>query len=151
MSGLGAGVAFETLLEACHARCLGKGFLTATLNGISMVHLIHQLRAWNQNSDIPIAPSELVHLCGHRQASVQSDKIFAVTGLFGLKDRSSSYNGLDINYQTPYTEVYMDFTIWCIQQERNLDVLAQQRNEGSIGHSSLGSPRRPQTGVIATP
>lgn len=101
MSSLSAGIGLETSLEACYVRCLGKGFLTAALNEISMVHLIHQLRAWNQNSDIPIAPSKPVHLCGHRQASVQSNKIFAVTGLFGLKDRSLSYNGLDINYQTP--------------------------------------------------
>lgn len=45
----------------------------------------------------------------------------------------------------------MDFTIWCIQQERNLDVLAKQRNEGSIGHSSLGLRCGPQTGTIAPP
>jgi len=112
MSGLSADVVLKTSLETCHFRCLEKGFLPITINGISMVHLVH--------------PSELVHLGGHRQASVQSDKIFAVTGLFGLKDRHSSFNGLDINYQKPYTEVYMDFTTWCIKRERNLDILAQQ-------------------------
>jgi hypothetical protein len=93
-----------------------KGLFAVILGGISMVHLIHQLRAWNQNPDIPVAPLELVHPCRHRRTSVQSDKIYAVAGLFGLKDRHSSHNGLHINYQTPYTEVYMDFTIWCIQQ-----------------------------------
>jgi hypothetical protein len=85
MSDLSADVSLKMSLEACYGRCLEKGWLTDTLDGISMVHLIHQLRAWNQSSDIPIAPSELVHLCGHRKASVQSDKIFAVTALFGLK------------------------------------------------------------------
>jgi hypothetical protein len=85
MSDLSADVSLKMSLEACYGRCLEKGWLRDTLDGISMVHLIHQLRAWNQSSDIPIAPSELVHLCGHRKASVQSDKIFAVTALFGLK------------------------------------------------------------------
>jgi hypothetical protein len=98
MSDLSAGISLKMSLEACYGRCLEKGSLTDTLDGISMVDLIHQLRAWNQSSDIPIAPSELVHLCGHRKASVQSDKIFTVPPLFELKDPHSSYNSLDIDY-----------------------------------------------------
>lgn len=160
LSPLNADLALTESAEGCYVLCRKESYSHETLLGLSMINLIDELRAWIHNSDAPIAPSELVHMCKDLLASVPSDKIFAVTGLFGLKKSLSpatnfstnavaslfglkslsSTTSFTINYLVPYPEAYKAFTVWCIQQERNLDVLAQQTNENGYSNSYLKRP-----------
>ena len=139
LSLLRAQEAIGYTIEKCYAVCRQKLFDDATKRGLSMIYLILTLRTWLQESDVPISPSELLLLCKDREATVPSDMVYAISGFFGVKRASSPAISFPIDYGLSTAEVYKRFTCWCIQQERNLDILAQQRNEDGASRSSLGS------------
>lgn len=103
------------------------------------MYLIMTLRTQLQESNIPINLSKLLLLCKDREVTLPSDIVYTVSGFFGVKRVSSPAILFPIDYRLSTAEVYKRFTIWYIQQERNLDILAQQRNEDSTGRSSLSS------------
>ncbi|KAH8664725.1 heterokaryon incompatibility protein-domain-containing protein [Xylariales sp. PMI_506] len=138
MSYLPAATAIDCPLSECFvaARDVGHGSDSPPQAALTMVKLIMDLRAWlHSPKPAYMAPSELVALCKDRQASNPLDMIYAVCGLFSLNYNSRytlgrKLDSFPINYRASPAEVYMNFTVWCIQQEGNLDVLAQLRYEG---------------------
>ena len=108
-----------------------------------MVNLIISLREWRHNSSTSISPSELVFLCKDLRASVSSDIVYGVSGLFESEGSYGSGSPFSINYNQSTAEVYKRFTIWSIQQENTLDILAQQRYEN-------GRPLSPMLPTWAT-
>ncbi len=115
-----------TPLEECYRVCQTKNFGEETRQGLSMVNLIVSLRGWLRHFDTPLNPSELVYLCSACQATVPSDKIYAVAGLFGMKTALESRWEFPVNYRLSSDEVFKEFTFWSIQHDNNLDILAQQ-------------------------
>ena len=96
---------------------------------LSIIWMISQLRRYIQNSDTPLVPSKLISMCVDCEASLPSDKIYALYGLF-LKD--SQLTALfPIKYHHTVARMYQKFTLWCIAHENNLDIIVQKRNEGS--------------------
>jgi len=120
----------DKCIEDCYQICRGRHFHDVTESGLSMIFLILSLREWMQISNQPIHPSELVFLCKDRKASNPCNKIYGVTGFFDIKRSLIVSPSLPANYLLPTSELYKQFTCWCIAREGNLDVLAQQRNEG---------------------
>jgi hypothetical protein len=114
-----------------------------TKQGFSMVHLILNLRKWQQSSDqIQIWPSGLALVCRDLLATVPSDKVYGLGGLIGLSCSFGHESPLHVDYSLSPTEVYMKFTFWCIQQENSLDILAQQRYTN--GRRRIGQDNRTQ-------
>lgn len=122
-------------LEECYAICKERNFSGQTLDGLSMIHLILNLRGWMQFANRPIPPSELALLCTGRQATNKSDMVYGVGGFFGFQ--GDSENGFAVDYSRPAGETFQLFAYWCIQQEGNLDVLAQIRYEFAENTSGL--------------
>jgi hypothetical protein len=77
-------------LEECYQECprresrinvLGREILM----GLGMVNLIVNLREWQSNSDIiQVWPSGLAMMCRDFLATVPSDEVYGIAGLFGL-------------------------------------------------------------------
>ncbi|QDS71677.1 hypothetical protein FKW77_008031 [Venturia effusa] len=113
-------------LEVCYGACEERIFGDETRQGLSTINLITSLRDWLQNSNASLNPSELVCLCNNLLASVDSDKVYAVAGLFNVKRLPEERVHLETDYTLSKSEVFRYFSLWCIEQENNLDVLAQQ-------------------------
>jgi hypothetical protein len=116
--------------------------------GLGMV-LIVNLRGWQNNSDIiQVWPSGLAMMCRDLLATVPSDKVYGIAGLVGLNGSPGHLSPFLVGYSLDSMEVYMQFTFWCIQQEKSLDILAQQRNSQDL-HALIKvaiCPRGRQTG-----
>ncbi|KAI3584123.1 heterokaryon incompatibility protein-domain-containing protein [Fusarium oxysporum f. sp. albedinis] len=129
MSYLDAKEAVEASLSRCYSASRDTGDV-ALLNGLTMVNLIVGFREWLRDSHFPIPPSGLVAMCRGCQATEAVDMIYGVSAFFGLKESSALLRRpFPVNYDVPVAEVYQGFTIWCLQNEKCLDVLAQQRHE----------------------
>ena len=129
MSNLDVRVAVKSSANECYHATLRRDLSTAIKVGAIMVHLIIQLRTIIREAKHPIQPSELLLLCGPFKASVPCDNVYAVAGLFGIAPIFAHQANFTLDYRKPHLSVYEDFTVWCIENEGNLDVLAQQRNE----------------------
>ena len=136
LSLLEAPAALSKTLVECYTVCRKRSFNEASNQGLSMIYLIVTLKTWLQESEVPISPSELAFLCKDRLATVPSDHLYAILGLVEAKRATSPAALFPVDYGLPSTEVYKRFTVWCIQLENNLDILAQQRNEDSTGPAS---------------
>ena len=132
LSGSQMRPALEESLDQCCIRGLLQSYETRTHRTISMLRLVHRLRASSQNHAYRLAPSEVVHLCRHQKASLAADMIYGVSGLFIHYNRSTSTAPMEINYRERPFQVYQQFALWCMETEGNLDVIAQLRNEGGL-------------------
>ena len=135
MSYLEAEEALEASLSKCFVSARESYFDDETRLGLSMVGLIYALRERTKSLNVTFSPSALVSMCKDCLASLDVDMIYAVAGLFGL-----SKIRYPIDYKLSTNEVYMAFVVWCIQQEKTLDVLAQQRYEDGITPGSAYLP-----------
>lgn len=121
-------------LDQCYQECRRRDARMTpldkeTLMGLGMVNLIVSLREWQQNPDtIQVWPSGLALMCRDFLATVPSDKIYGLAGLFGLNGSPGHLAPFRVDYSLDSMEVYTQFTLWCIRQENSLDVLAQQRH-----------------------
>jgi len=138
ISGRDARTALTSPLEVSHTASSRKLYDESTQKTLSRVDMFSQLRTRVQNTNYSLAPSKLVYMCAERDASLRSDKVYALSGLFGLKS-SSTIAPFPINYKLPATEVYKAFTVWCIQHESTLDIIAQKRNEGGASKDSIAN------------
>jgi hypothetical protein len=67
--------------------------------------------------------------------------VYAVEGFFGVKGSGiPPKKRLRVAYDMTTEEVYIDFTIWCIREEKNLDVLAQVRYENGYPETRFNLP-----------
>ena len=139
LSGYRMEQALKETLDQCCISGLLKDYNTETHSAISTLRLINRLRAGLQDHTSRLAPSEIVHLCRNQKASLAADMIYGITGLFVYyhPSSSSSSSPLEINYRQTSFMVYQRFAIWCMETERNLDVIAQLRNES--GKSPWGA------------
>ncbi|KAK5735548.1 hypothetical protein LTR17_008081 [Elasticomyces elasticus] len=126
MSIIPASEAIVSDLVDCYAACRTRHFSDMTMEGLDMIDLILNLRGWMQSANASVPPSELVLLCGGRQALDGRDMIYGIRGLFGVQRGNLAY---PVDYTLAIDELYKRFACWCIQREGNLDILAQQRNE----------------------
>jgi hypothetical protein len=126
LSGYRMERALKENLDECCISGLRKDYGTATHHTISMLRLIHRLRASWQDHTFRLAPSEVVHLCRNQKASLAADMIYGIMGLFVHYPSTSSTSptSLGINYRQTSFQVYQRFAIWCMETERNLDVIA---------------------------
>lgn len=129
LSGYHMGQALKETLDQCCTSGLLKDYSTATYHTISMLRLVHRLRASWQDHTFRLAPSEIVHLCRNQKASLAADMIYGIMGLFVHYHPSTSSVPIEINYRQTSFQVYQKFAIWCMETETNLDVIAQLRNE----------------------
>ncbi|KAK2759174.1 hypothetical protein FQN54_003274 [Arachnomyces sp. PD_36] len=114
-------------LEECYLGSLRQSS-RETNRGITMIHLILNLRNWRFSSGkFQTWPSGMALACRDLLAAVPSDKVYGLGGLFGLGASPDPADSLIIDYGLNPGEVYMQFTFWCIEQEETLDILAQQR------------------------
>jgi hypothetical protein len=132
MSYLDASEAMGASLSKCFAAGRKRDYdhSDPSQAGLTMVNLIISLREWWRSSSIPIPASQLVFMCRDRKATLPADMIYAVSGFFGRGKGTALLKAqLPISYDMPTAEVYMGFTVWCLLLEKNLDILAQQRQE----------------------
>jgi len=139
MSGMETREVLDRSWQDCFAACRWKTFSDATKEGLSTIYLILSLREWLRNSSAPISPSELVFLFRSLHATVPGDMIYGVSGFFG-SNSSLGPAAYPIDYNLSASEVYKTFVLWCIQHERNFDVLAQQRYEDGRQRSRFSLP-----------
>ena len=99
-------------------------------DGLSQLRIISHLRLWMRHSATQIAPSRLLHLCKQSKSYDARDKVYALQGLFSIKINPSQPHIPDLvsDYTITTNEVFNNFTRWCCQRERNLDVIAMKRN-----------------------
>ena len=136
LSGYDTERALKETLDQCCISGLLKDYSRAISNTISMLRLIHRLRASWQDHTFHLVPSEVVHLCRHQKTSLAADMIYGLMGLFVPSPFSTSSVSLEINYGQRSFHAYQRFAIWCMETERNLDVVTQLRNES--GQSPWG-------------
>ena len=129
MSNLEAHVALKSSANECYQAILLRHLVPEIRVGAMMLHTIIQFRTSIREAKRSIQPSELLLLCRGFKASLPSDKVYAVSGLLEIAPIFAHQTDFSPNYRKPHLSVYEDFTIWCIKDEGNLDVLAQQRNE----------------------
>ena len=132
LSGFSTDRAMNSTLDKCCTAGLKKDYTAETLMGLSMMRVVNRLRASVKDQAHPLVPSEVVHLCRHRQASLPHDMVYGVSGLFRMHTNQRGTTPFQIDYKAPYFEAYRHFTLWCLEEEGNMDVVAQLRNERGI-------------------
>ncbi|KAL8693002.1 MAG: hypothetical protein Q9218_002091 [Villophora microphyllina] len=125
LSGLNARDALKSSLSWVYGACVERYHTFAMGRMLTMIYTIYQLRRRIKNRG-PTAPSQVVSTFADRKSTLAIDKIYALCGLFEVKrDRGEP---LRVDYRLTAAEVYQAFTIWCIEQERSLDVITRLRD-----------------------
>lgn len=82
MSNLDGHVAVKSSVNQCYAAARRRNLSDQTLNKLVIVYLIYPLRTLILENDPPLQPSELVSSYSELGASLLSDKVYAIVGLF---------------------------------------------------------------------
>lgn len=145
LSGLPADLALNKSLDDCCTAGLLKNYNEDTHMGLSMMRLVNRLRGSIKDQAHPLMPSEVVHLCRNRKAFLPHDMVYGVSGLFQIYQNPLGMpTPLRIDYKVHFFDAYRQFTLWCLEVEGNMDVIAQLRNEGG------DSPWRFAIGSLST-
>ena len=106
LSGLSIKDSMSSSLDECYANSRKKEYSHSTRLGLSMVNSIISLREWRHNSSTSIPPSELVFLCKDLRATVPSDMVYGVSGLFESAAFWSQKGAMVQDRRLPSTIIY---------------------------------------------
>ena len=109
--------------------------MTSYSHTLSILHFIYWLRKWKRCPSISLSPSEIIYRCATAQASIPSDKVHALCALFEVYHINRPV--FPICYQLSASDVYQHFTVWCVNQELNLDILARKSIFTGRSHVSM--------------